>query len=358
MKYDELYESEALVEGGNSNAKRYSSELGCLCAFANIKNLDHINKRQLANPKKVVAEIQSVLPSIDYNIFQKWYDLGLIYKERIKAHYGSLPVKYGWVAGENAGSVADVVFADFPISGISIKDAGGITLSNLSPRALGLKPVRGDDVFYHYAPKEFESFKRAIFTKVLQEAKALPDTPVMSKYTITYNSETDDFTIFHKKTWRMTEKQIMANVTKNAPWQRPFGDWFQKHFITEKNLMKPLIIATSKQFTEIIEKTLTSDAKIKKILQFEDAPYYYATPRKLFYVPDSKSVGELQVKRVAYDNPNGTSQLFKAEIGNVDSDEGAILDIYIRYANGMFATNATVRAQNLRNPNYIAWEEI
>ena len=94
--------------------------------------------------------------------------------------------------------------------------------------------------------------------------------------------------------------------------------------------MRPLVKTISKSFKEIMGKELSDSDVLKKLLQFEDKPYYYATPKKLYYVPSAKEAGDLELKGVNYANPDGTSQLFKAKIGNVNSDDGAIIDIYIR----------------------------
>jgi hypothetical protein len=82
------------------------------------------------------------------------------------------------------------------------------------------------------------------------------------------------------------------------------------------------------------------------------------TPRKFYYVPAAADVANLVSKGTVYGNPDGTSQKFIAKIGPEDSDDYAQILIYIRYANGMFASNPTVRVQELRNPQNIAWEDL
>jgi hypothetical protein len=54
----------------------------------------------------------------------------------------------------------------------------------------------------------------------------------------------------------------------------------------------------------------------------------------------------------------GTSQKFQAEVGRPDSVENAKILIYIRYANGMFETNPTVRVQDLKDPQFLGWEKL
>jgi len=48
--------------------------------------------------------------------------------------------------------------------------------------------------------------------------------------------------------------------------------------------------------------------------------------------------------------PTGTG------IGNAGSNNAAEIDVYMRYANGMFACNPTVRVQSLQYPEFISWE--
>lgn len=358
---------EIINEGGASNAVRYSSELGALVAFTGGTSLDDIPDSALANPKATKAAIKKVMPQLKKKIFDQWFELGLIYKAQILEHNGSLPQKYDWVAGENAGGVADVVFHDFPISGLSIKDEGGITLANLTPKAVGLDPIRGNDVFYHYALTEFVSFKTQVFNLVVAEAKSMPDetiTPKWPRYWIRYNSMENNFTISYKNSKKkleegvLTEEEIFTNIETNVAWQRVFGDWFQVNFQEHKQLMRPLVIKIAKEFTEIMSKALESSKVIKKILQFEKNPYYYSTPKEIYFVPAEKDAGDIQLKGIAYDDPDGTGQLFKAKIGNDASDDGAIIDIYIRYANGLFATNPTARVQSLKDPEFIAWDKL
>lgn len=366
MRYREIKEK-TVIEGGSSSAVRYSSELGALVAFTGGTSLDTIPDSSLINPKKTKAAIKKVTPQLKKKIFDQWFQKGLVYKKKILEHNGSLPQKYDWVAGENARGVADIVFYDFPISGLSIKDEGGITLSNLTPKAVGLDPIRGSDVFYHYAPAEFVSFKIQVFKLVVAEVKLMPDdtlTPKWPRYWIRYNSMENNFSISWKNSKKkleegmLTEEEIFTNIETNVAWQRVFGDWFQVNFQEHKHLMRPLVIKIAKEFTEIMSKALESSKVIKKILQFEEKPYYYSTPKELYYVPAEKDAGDIQLKGIAYEDPDGTGQLFRAKIGNDASDDGAIIDIYIRYANGLFAANPTARVQSLKNPEFIAWDKL
>jgi len=363
-----ITEREILLMGGQSDAVRYNSELAALVAFAGASSLDDIPDSALANPTKVKAEIDKVRSSYNDKIFQKWYKIALVYKQKILDHAGSLPSKYDWVAGENAGEVADLVFVDHPYSGISLKDKGGITLANLTPKALGLEPLKGVDVFQHYAPNEYMSWKTQAVQATLLQANSTPDQELIpdtsgTGYSIKYNSESNNYTIKAKGTKGltsidMTEKDIMSGLSKNAKWQRVFGDWFQLNFQANKNMMAPLVIKISKHFEELMSQSLEDSVNLKRILQFEKKPYYYATPKTIYFVPSEADAGDLKLKGISYANPDGTSQLWKALIGNDQSDDGTVLDLYIRFANGLFATNSTARVQSLKNPQFIAWDKL
>lgn len=358
MRAREFLFEEPLEEGGSSSAVRYNSELACLAVFAGATTIDSIPDSALANPAKVKKEIKRVIQFYDENIFNTWVRISQVYKEKINNHYGSLPQKLDWVAGGNAGGVADVAFVDFPISGISIKDSGGITLANLTPKSLGIETQKGVDVIQNHAQDEFINFKESIFRKVLALAKSSPGKPVNSKYTITYDAESNKFLINAKKQYEMSEEQILAGVNKNALWQRPFGDWFQANFQSEKELLKPVVVKVSKAFTDMMKDALEDSASLQKVLQFEDKPYYYASPKSLYYVPAANDADDIKLKGIRFGNPDGTSLLFKADIGRVDSDDAAEINIYIRYANGLFAVNPTARVQTLKNPEFIAWDKL
>lgn len=358
MRAREFLFEEPLEEGGKSSAVRYNSELACLAVFAGATTLDSIPDSALANPAKVKKEIQKVMQFYDESIFNRWVRISQSYKSKIQSHYGSLPAKFNWVAGSNAGGVADVEFVDFPISGISIKDTGGITLANLTPKSLGLETQQGVDVIQLHANDEFVNFKEAVFRKVLALAKGSPGTPVNDKYTITYDAENNKFLIDAKKQYEMTEEQIMSGVDKNALWQRPFGDWFQANFQSEKELLKPVVVKVSKAFVDTMSDALKDSTALKKVLQFEDKPYYYASPKSLYYVPAAADADDIELKGIHFANPDGTSLLFKATMGRVDSGDAAEINIYIRYANGLFAVNPTARVQTLKNPQFIAWDKL
>ena len=347
-----------------SGETRYNTELAMLTAFAGGSDLNSIPDESLANPEKVKDEIKKVSKHYNEKKFQQWLNISNMYKEKIKTHSGSLPAKYDWVAGENQGAVADLVFVGHPTSGISIKDDTGITLNNLTPKTLGLETERGTDVLQKYADKEFKRFKIRVFNLMMDEAEANPGKVIHPKpsgkeRSMMYDDNLKKFTIkYDGGVLNLDRNEIIRTSPKNAPWQRVFGDWYQSNFQKYKGTMRPLIIKISKTFEEIISNTLTDSDSLKRVLQFEDQPYYYVTPKKLYYVPAKENAGDLELKAVDFTNPDGTGLLFRAKIGNKQSDDGATIDIYIRFANGLFARNSTARVQNLRNPELIAWDLI
>ena len=363
MRYHEI-----LLMGGQSSGVRFNTEIAVLYAFAGTGSFDinsienSFDPAKLADPDKTLREIKRFLvPSYDEKLFSSWMKIGNAYKNRIVKHSGQEPKKLAWVGGSNIGPVADVEFLGHPTSGISIKDSGGITLSNLTPKALGIDPEKGVDVFANYAKEEFNDMKAKIFTDLLELAKQNPNKPIAPlkpKYSITYNSDSNDFTCVGKKPVTASQEKILGSVDKNAHWQRVFGDFFQSTYKERKEYAAPLYKKVALILEKVIEGKMAEDGAISRILKFEDKPYYYANPKKLFYVPSQESASDLRLKSLKYAMPEGTSQKFLADIGHKDSDDYATIDIYIRYANGMFETNPTVRVQSLRNPQYLAWEEI
>jgi hypothetical protein len=363
MRYHEI-----LVMGGQSSGVRFNSEIAVLYAFAgkgpiNLDNIEEsFDSSMLDNPQATLKEIKRFLiPSYNEKLFSSWAKIGKLYKDKIAQHSGKLPTKLAWVGGANAGPVADVEFLDHPSTGISIKDTGGITLANLTPKALGIDPVKGVDVFANYAKDEFDEMKHKIFSDLLDISERTPNeaiTPLNPKYSITYEPSSKQFTCTGKKPISATRDKILSLVERNAPWQRVFGDFFQSTYKERKEYAAPLYKKLATIFEQVIENKLSEDGAIARILKFEDKPYYYANPKKLFYVPDFNTATDLRLKRIKYAMPEGTSQKFLADIGHKDSDDFATIDIYIRYANGMFEANPTVRVQSLKNPQYLAWEEI
>ena len=364
-----------LKEGGNSGAVRYNSEVGLMYGFmgGDAKNFSPKNPQKsipsakLKNAETVYKDIKNLLaPNYDASIFAQWTNLGKTYKPQIDAkakELGSRISKYDWAGGSNNTEVGvvDVEFPGCKITGVSVKAEGGITLANLTPKALGLETDKGEDVFYKFASKEYNNMKTQIFKDVLQLAASKPNktlAPMTDKYTITYNPKTKKYTCKGKKTIEADAETILGSVSKNAPWQRVFGDWFQANWDSKKQYAIPLYKKIAKQFEIKMEETLSHSDTLKNILRFADKPYFYATTKSLYYVPSKSEVENLALKGINYASPDGTSQKFSAVIGTAKGKGGAELDIYVRYANGMFESNPTVRIQSLKNPQFIGWQKI
>lgn len=386
MRFREFNKTEILDEGGKSGAVRYNSEVGMLAGFCGVdpNTFDPKNPADpntgfapnlLGRPDQVYKDIKNlVAPNFDVNIFAKWADIGKSFQQAMSVklnHLGTTVASYGWAGGANiASGVADIAFEGSAVAGVSIKAEGGITLANLTPKVLGLTPERGSDIFYHYAQAEYVEMKSKIFNDVLELAKQQPgqalDPMKQGKYTITYDQNTDQFTCTGKKTITATADKILGAVAKNAKWQRVFGDWFQANWASKKAYAQPLYEKLASVFEKTIESSLVEEGKLSTILRFGKVPYFYATPTNLYFVPSIDTMGDLQVMGLKYGRitqdgvqaADGTSQLFVAQIGVQGSKEFAELDIYIRYANGMFESNPTVRIQNLRNPQFISWEQL
>ena len=388
MRYTQ-FKPNTINEGGKSDGIRNNTELGVLVAFAGITSGDSNPTKQafdngdydsaLSNPASVKSQVNQHLTDEVYNeeMFDRWIGIGKTMYARVVADInstgrGEVPTQFNWVGGANAGPVADIEFMDNRLSGISLKAESGITLSNLSPKHLGLVGDKGIDIVQFYSELEgggnaFIDLKRQVMNKVMAEAQSKPGEALQYKNSshssIAYNQESNTYNITSKdgkERNNLSAENILEGAVKNAIWQRVFGDWFQENFSASdgivKKLMQPVAITVAKQFTNIIREHLSNDENLKSVLQIEDVPYYYANDKKLFFVPEFKS-GILQVKEVTYMNADGTGQLWKLTVGPRESDiqDSASVQIYIRWRNGLFASNATASAQSLENPEGMAW---
>jgi hypothetical protein len=367
-------EFQSLEEGGKSSGVRYNSEIAMLCALAGVdistfdpKNPETTLPPELFdNPKAAYSDIKKLLaPNFDAGLFQKWYNIGTSYVEIINTKLSDQGEQVGqlsWAGGKNqADNVADIGFVGGKVAGISIKAEGGITLANLTPKALGLTPEKGNDIFYHYAQTEFKDMKVKIFTDVLNQASKTPGqviAPLSDKYTIMFDPKTQKYTCKGKTSLTADAQTILNSVAKNAKWQRVFGDWFQANWQTKKAYATPLFKKIASSFEVTIEQHLQQSSSLINMLRFGKQPYFYVSTTGLYYVPGLDEVQDLKLMGLKYGEPDGTSQLFVAQIGRPDSKEFSELDIYVRYANGMFESNPTVRVQTLRNPQFISWEKL
>jgi hypothetical protein len=436
-------EFKPLQEGGSSGGTRYNSEIGMLLGFcgADISNFDPKNPAasftdtsSLGNSDRVFAEIQKFLPSVyDSKKLASWYKIGVSYKNKVDAQLAKLnlpvPTQFDWAGGSNINEdgAADIIFVGHKtVQGVSIKDSGGITLANLTPKALGLGAAEGEegdaDVFQFAAKAEYDTMKRYAFEQVLNLAMATPGKPIVpikSKYRIVYDttapstpataptakskttppvpagstpgianqqaapgatkipmgqeptdtqplSEQQSTGIFtcifdETKEFKGTYDQIMNAAGKNAEWQRVFGDWFQKNWSSDSTLKQygnALFTKVSQVFVNQIKSSLSNNSNLQKVLRMGDMAYFYATPKSIYYVPGVSTVEGLAVQDVIYTPPKGTAQYFKTTIGYAGGTEPTEILIYVRYANGIFARNPTVRVQKLINPEGICWVKL
>ena len=436
-------EFKPLQEGGSSGGTRYNSEIGMFLGFcgADISNFDPKNPAasftdtsSLGNSDRVFAEIQKFLPSVyDSKKLASWYKIGVSYKNKVDAQLAKLnlpvPTQFDWAGGSNTNEdgAADIIFVGHEtVQGVSIKDSGGITLANLTPKALGLGAAEGEegdaDVFQFAAKAEYDTMKRYAFEQVLNLAMATPGKPIVpikSKYRIVYDttapstpataptakskttppvpagstpgianqqaapgatkipmgqeptdtqplSEQQSTGIFtcifdETKEFKGTYDQIMNAAGKNAEWQRVFGDWFQKNWSSDSTLKQygnALFTKVSQVFVNQIKSSLSNNSNLQKVLRMGNMAYFFATPKSIYYVPGVSTVEGLAVQDVIYTPPKGTAQYFKTTIGYAGGTEPTEILIYVRYANGIFARNPTVRVQKLINPEGICWVKL
>jgi hypothetical protein len=394
MRFNE-FKTQILDEGGPSGGKRFNSEVGVLLGLLGLDpattGFDPVNPEntipagKLSNPDKVYSDIKKLLPGVfSLEVLKGWYDytvadiIPAINKKGVE-----LPDQYIWAGGKNKGGPADIGFVGSNISGISIKDEGGITLANPSPTALGFAIKRGQDLFKIHAPAEWTAMKEKIFTMVLDIAENNAKTETQAgkqpvpmnwnrdKYSILFDVNTNMFTITGKKNITTTRTAIIGAAGGNASWQRVFGDYFVKHF--DKKLAYPLFKAVTQQFIDIMKPHLEgidqSNANLLKLLQFGDKPMFYVTPAELYYIPPTTDINMRTIQLISISpavaitddpesGPDAVSLKFSAKIGKPTSTDHATVDIYVRYANGMFETNPTARIQNLQNPVFMNWEKL
>lgn len=163
------------------------------------------------------------------------------------------------------------------------------------------------------------------------------------------------------KEFKGTYEQILAASVKNAEWQRVFGDWLQKNWSSDKTLNdhgRTLFNKIAETFVVKIKNALSSTENLRKVLRMGAKAYFYATPKSIYFVPSINQVNNLAVQDVVYTQPKGTAQYFKTTIGYDGGTAPTEIFIYIRYANGIFARNPTVRVQKLVNPEGISWTKL
>lgn len=153
------------------------------------------------------------------------------------------------------------------------------------------------------------------------------------------------------------EDRIMSDLPRNAPWQRVFGDYFQSYWNKDeelKTLGSRLFSKIGQDFVSKIKAGLAEESKLHSAVKMGAVSYFYATPKAVFYVPSVTNNKGLTLVDLTYTAPKGTNQNFLATIGYNGQSPASVL-IYIRYANGIFQTNPTVRVQKLTNPEGLGW---
>jgi hypothetical protein len=354
----------------SSNGVRYNSEVGIIAGLVNTDSISYnsinevIPPNRVSEPNKFYGDCKKLLePSYDEKLFNEWKELGNEYKKQLLDYVDIDSIKFSWSGGKNISDdgPSDVGFLDSQYGGISVKTDGGITLSNLTPKhLLGIDVQKGMDIFCVVSPNDFISSKKNIFNEVMDIAQysGEPIAPLDEKYYIEYCGNSIFKCVGKRKTVLLSRQEILDSVHRNSPWQRPFGDWYQSNFETKRHHTDELFKKISESFEEQIKKSLLDNEILSRVLRLSDKPYFYATPKSLYLVPDKSICHELEVKKVEYANPIGTSQLFKIFIGKRNSTISAVVDCYVRYANGLWACNPTVRIQSLRDQQNIGWLQI
>jgi hypothetical protein len=360
----------------DSGKTRYNSEVGVLLAFCDVDvaNFDaanpNIESTRLAHPHKICEDIKTYLNRehiYDSDELTKWSLRGReivpVITKKLKELGEDWPTVYDWAAGtnRNPNHSADISFVDSKISGVSIKSKSGITLNNPSPKELGID--NSGDFFLQYAPHEYISWKTQVFESVLDLAHSQPGVRIggkksLDKYYIVYHTADEKFSCVGKKTLVATRQEILDKVSSNGEWQRGFGDWFVANYRNSKvsEFMKPLRESITQQFMVKMIDHLSKDSRVARLLKFADAPFFYANPSKVYYVPSIRDADALKLKSIRDAKARGATIKFFLECGMENSDDVAAVEIHFRYANGVFEENPTCRIQSLKNPQHIGWE--
>jgi hypothetical protein len=377
-----FFEFKTPSKNKSSDSTRYNTEIGVLVGLIGAQNPENFNPQNpeatiprnlLSDPDKTYSDIKRLVsPAFDPNFFSAFVKKGQRFMPIINKKMAELgvepPTQYNWAGGKNKNDVtsADVEFVGCDISGISVKGNKGITLNNLKPASLGLeKPAKGVDVFAHYAEQEFNTMKKGVFAEVLNAAKAQPNQPLDikdPKYTVICIDPQKDIyrctggTGSKVQTIEKTGQEILGLISKNAPWQRPFGDYFVKNWETMKGHAQPLINKLSVMFKNTMVQHLSDNEKLTSILKFADQPFFYTGGTGIYFVPSKSQVSQLEVKDVKFAEPDGATMMFYVYVGLKSSQDSARVEVHVRYANGMFQSNPTVRVQGLKDPQNLSWE--
>jgi len=384
MKFEQY-----LLEGGKSGAERYNTELACLLAYTtktqNLKGFDPTSlefdpslwwdSNKLENPDHVYSEILKFLP-INYNanVFNTYYEISKSRKKLVTGKVGSIP-KLFWVGGTNAkgddSNPADVEFVGSSAFGISIKGKQGITLSNLSPSHLGIENPKGVDSIKFYCDKVstglYDKWKTVVMKSTLAKAKSMkgeiyvPDKR-SPHYNIRYNTDNSYTVVAKNKSKDYTESGLLAEVGHNIELHSVFGAHLTANTQEFSTLSKQVFEAAANGVLPLISNALTNTHVIEKLLNFSVKPYFYQSQKSLYYVPSRSELtnNPLEIKDISYNitDKKATGFVLKVKIGRKGSKETSTMDLWLRYANRVFGANATVRLQELKSPQNIAWEKL
>ena len=414
MRAKEFLIERPIHEDESSSATQFNSELGCMLGFVSAdatfeKLLAGAYNSKLLNAEGIIAQSTKDQKMYKQDYFNKWVTKGADIKSRI-GYKG----KVGWdgVGQGNAGGVADVVFEDGAThTGISIKEKSGITLTNTSPKELGFD--YSGDIFKSYFEKYWVEWKQAVVDRVLELAKSgrVIGAPSDKKSqtgndkirAIQYNHKdhTDEagnvyeagtYTIWYGKgpnikTWKREafQEDAIHKAIKagNSLMQRVFGDWYQTAIAGAEpkaiEYQEKLFTAFTKVALEKMSKALEEPKTLSKLLQMsEPKPYYYympagksnrkVVPEKLYEVPGTGDASGINVNLqlaspIEYQQVTGTGQKFHVKVKNIANGEPgedayAVITLYIRYANGLFAENPTARVQELKGAEHLLWQSI
>jgi len=376
-----------LIEGGKSGGTRYNTELASLLSLTNkqkgldgfdpkdpnFEPFDWFNPDKLYNGNQVRTEILKFLPR-NYNEskFKSFYDSSMGFKSKILAQ--SQPKVFTWIGGSNAtgadANPSDVEYVNNKLAGISIKDNTGITLSNLTPKSIGLTTPKGVDAikFYsHTAPSLFPLLKRKVIRETLKEVSAKNPKFVPDSKSAYYNIEYIDknnYKINSKKSSLIIDKKHFDNmsdddISKSSELHSVFGAYLTSNVNKFRPQIRALYNTVAKEIVPIIQNKMADSASIMRLLNLSPQPYIYQNPKHIYYVPSRQEFlnTELELKDIKFsDTLKASGVLLTIQVGIKGKKEYATIDLWLRYGNRAYGANSTVRLQSIKNPENIAWK--
>ena len=390
MKIFEIADQQ-LTEGGDSSAKRFFSELGALAAWADTgkkpsfdpKNPEQwLDVNKIENPEQVFSDITRFLtPAIELdnsnsnkkNSFglEGYYEVSKRAKELILKDMAEKgidpPTKFTWVGGENYSSVgatpSDVEFVDNVIAGVSIKDDGGTGVANLGAGELEIDGK--GDLFVILARKQILELKRSVMTDLIDivQQQGYYEAEGKSYYSMTWFPKQGVIQIVAKgkKDIAGTPDQLLSDgfLEKSNEYQRCLGDYFIRNGKNYSDLSQAVLVETSVKIRDAIEKKIIPNAKkLAKLGGFGSAPYYYqlAKPFKVAYVPDYNTANDIEIVDITSPSSFSSGLKYKISLRRRGIQEFATVEVYIRYAQGVFGSSPTFRVQSLKGHQYLYWE--